>query len=331
MNDSVSQPGAVSVTVPARLHLGFLDLNGSLGRRFGGIGLAISDLRTSVTIQKAGHRAVSGPESGRVERYLETMERLLALDCGHDVNVSEVVPPHAGLGSGTQLALGVAAGLRRLHNRQLDVEGDASHLGRGTRSGLGIGLFSRGGLVVDGGRGEKASPAPIISRLPFPDHWRVLTILDPKLRGVHGPDEVTKFARLTPMPDADVGDICRLILMKALPALAEHDLPSFGGAIKELQVRLGDYFAPVQGGSRFTSREVGAILEALDGAGASGIGQSSWGPTGFAFAPSPEEADRLAMVARRHPSAGGLDIRVCKGLNRGAEIAARAHAREIGQ
>jgi beta-ribofuranosylaminobenzene 5'-phosphate synthase len=331
LNDSVSQPVSITVTAPARLHLGFLDLNGRLGRRFGSIGLAISDLRTRITVRRTKRTEVSGPESDRVRQYLQTMEKLLALDGGHGVNISEVVPAHAGLGSGTQLALAVSAGLRRLHNRTLDVEGDALHLGRGKRSGIGIGLFSRGGLVVDGGRGHEPTPAPIISHLPFPDQWRVLAILDPKRRGAHGPDEVTTFAALAPMPDADAAHICRLILMRALPAIAEQDLASFGAAIKELQARLGDYFAPAQGGSRFTSRDVGSVLDTLDGAGAFGIGQSSWGPTGFAFAPSPEDAEHLMAIARRHPSIGGLDIRVCKGLNRGAKIVAHAHSHESSQ
>jgi len=324
LRNRASLPAGITVTVPARLHLGFLDLNGGLGRRFGSIGLAIGGLGTSIAIRRTKHNEIMGPESGRVRRYLQIMERLLALDGGHELNISKVVPAHAGLGSGTQLALAVAAGLRRLHNLPLDVEGDALHLGRGTRSGIGIGLFSRGGLVVDGGRGNGPRPAPIVSQLPFPDRWRVLIILDAKLSGVHGADELATFAALAPMPEADAGHICRLVLMKALPAVVEQDLPSFGAAIKELQVRVGDYFAPAQGNARFTSRDVAAVLRTLDGAGAFGIGQSSWGPTGFAFAPSPEEAERLATIAQRDPNARGLDIRVCKGLNRGAEIVAHA-------
>lgn len=331
MHNRVSLPAGITVTVPARLHLGFLDLNGGLGRRFGSIGLAISDLRTSIAIRRAAHMEISGPESDRVRQYLQSMERLLALEGAHELNMLEVVPAHAGLGSGTQLALAVAAGLRRLHNLPLDAEGDALHLGRGTRSGIGIGLFSRGGLVVDGGRGNEPRAAPIVSHLLFPEHWRVLVVLDPKLRGVHGVDEVTTFAALAPMPADDAAQICRLILMQALPAVVVHDLASFGAAIKELQGRLGDYFAPAQGGLRFTSADVAAVLEALDDAGAFGIGQSSWGPTGFAFAPSPEEAARLATIARQHPSARGLDIRVCKGLNRGAEIVAHARAHGADQ
>ena len=67
----VSPPASVTVTVPARLHLGFLDLNGGLGRRFGSMGLAISGPRTRLTIDSArAHTTSSGPDSERVERYL---------------------------------------------------------------------------------------------------------------------------------------------------------------------------------------------------------------------------------------------------------------------
>jgi beta-ribofuranosylaminobenzene 5'-phosphate synthase len=114
--------------------------------------------------------------------------------------------------------------------------------------------------------------------------------------------------------------------MKLLPALVERDLPSFGAAVKEMQQLLGDHFAPLQGGSRFTSPHVGACLDALDRAGAHGIGQSSWGPTGFAFAASAGEADRLAVTARRYAGSAGLDIRICRGLNEGADISARMTA-----
>lgn len=331
MHDGVSQPRAITVKVPARLHLGFIDLNGGLGRRFGGFGVAINELGTSLTIERANVSEVSGPDAHRVWPYLQKMERLLALDGGHRVKVSEVVPAHVGLGSGTQLALAVAAGLRRFHNLPLDIEGDALRLGRGARSGIGIGLFSRGGLVVDGGRGDESRLAPIISRLPLPDDWRILVVLDPKRQGIHGPEEGTTIAALPSMCAADAARFCRLVLMQALPALADHDLVSFGAAIKELQIGLGDYFAPVQGGARFMSRDVAAVLDALDSAGAFGVGQSSWGPTGFAFAPTPDEAARLATIARRHASGQGLDIRVCQGLNRGAEIVAHAHATESGQ
>jgi predicted sugar kinase len=108
--------------------------------------------------------------------------------------------------------------------------------------------------------------------------------------------------------------------MKMLPAVAEADIVGFGAAVAEIQACVGGYFAPAQGGSAFTSPDVEAVLADLDNAGAVGIGQSSWGPTGFAFAPSEDEARRLAGIARSHRRGQGLDIRVCAGFNRAAQI-----------
>lgn len=327
MNRSPS-PASVTVTVPARLHLGFLDLNGGLGRRFGSIGLAINGLKTSITFNAASQLRVTGPENERVRGYLQVMQRALDIENTCHVRIDEVVPAHAGLGSGTQIALAVAAGVRRFHGLPLDVRGDAIRLERGARSGVGIGLFDHGGLVVDGGRGPLTTAAPVVSRMPFPEQWRILVVLDPHRQGVHGPDEREVFSKLAPSSDGQAAHLCRLVLMKALPALAECDIAGFGSAIKEMQELLGDYFAAIQGGSRFSSPDVAAALAALEDEGAYGIGQSSWGPTGFAFAPSAEEANRLVESIYRHPRCRDLDIRTVAGLNRGAHIVSHAEADE---
>ena len=327
MNRSPS-PASVTVTVPARLHLGFLDLNGGLGRRFGSIGLAINGLKTSITFNAASQLRVTGPENERVRGYLQVMQRALDIENTCHVRIDEVVPAHAGLGSGTQIALAVAAGVRRFHGLPLDVRGDAIRLERGARSGVGIGLFDHGGLVVDGGRGPLTTAAPVVSRMPFPEQWRILVVLDPHRQGVHGPDEREVFSKLAPSSDGQAAHLCRLVLMKALPALAECDIAVFGSAIKEMQVLLGDYFAAIQGGSRFSSPDVAAALTALEDEGAYGIGQSSWGPTGFAFAPSAEEANRLVESIYRDPRCRDLDIRTVAGLNRGAHIVSHVEADE---
>jgi beta-RFAP synthase len=320
----------VTVSVPARLHLGFMDLHGGLGRRFGGIGLALKKLGTTISIKASTHTHVEGPDHERARGYLENVLRLLDLQANYHLVVEEAVPAHAGLGSGTQLALAVAAGMRRLHDLPLDVPGDALHLGRGLRSGTGIGIFTRGGLVVDGGRGADQRPAPIISYMPVPESWGVLVLLDPARQGLHGPEEVAAFAALAPFAAEEAARLCRLVVMKLLPSLAESDLAGFGEALKELQARLGDYYAPVQGGHRFISPAVAAALAVLEREGALGVGQSSWGPTGFAFVPSHVEATRLATLLREKPEGRGLDIRACAALNRGAEIKVHPTIRRVG-
>jgi beta-ribofuranosylaminobenzene 5'-phosphate synthase len=316
----------VTVTAPARLHLGFLDLNGRLGRRFGSIGLAISGLKTQISVAPNEHMRVSGPDADRVRRYVDLMQNALARDAAYDVKVEELVPSHAGFGSGTQLALAISAALRRLHGLPLDLRGDAVRLGRGARSGAGIGLFQHGGFVVDGGRKDRGGPAPIISHLPFPERWRVLVVLDTSRQGVHGSDETNAFATLPAAAETDVAHLCHVLVMQLLPAVAEADLPAFGAALEDIQRHLGDYFAPAQGGHRYASPRVAAALDLIRRAGGVGIGQSSWGPTGYAFAESNEAAQHIVQSINRQAQMEGVDIRVCKGLNTGAEITQQALA-----
>jgi beta-RFAP synthase len=318
--DHRGSSNSVTIRVPARLHLGFLDLNGELGRRFGSIGVAISGYATTLTLASASRLLCEGVQAERGRHFLLAMIAHLKLSSAHHLHIDEAIPSHAGLGSGTQMALAIAAALRRLHGLKPDIAGDSLRLDRGTRSGIGIGLFSRGGLVVDSGRGHTSTVPPVISRLPFPPKWRLVLVADPKSQGVHGPSEQAAFAALPPFPAATAGSLCRLTLMKILPALVEHDISCFGAGISEMQAILGDYFASAQGGRRFASPHVADVLQVLERAGAHGIGQSSWGPTGFALAATTAQAQQLAVLARSHARGSGLDIRICSALNHGAQI-----------
>nr|WP_294506773.1 beta-ribofuranosylaminobenzene 5'-phosphate synthase family protein [uncultured Rhodopila sp.] len=317
--DNAKPDATVTVCCTARLHLGFFDLEGGAGRRFGSIGLLLDQPATRLTARRANETCVSGAEQDRVARYLASMRAHLGLSGHYAVDIGQAMPSHAGLGSGTQLALGVSAALRRLEGLPDDPRGDAQRLERGARSGIGIGLFSQGGLVVDGGRGKRAEPPPLLARMAVPEAWRVLLVLDRDRAGLSGRQERSAFDALAPMDPAVSGAICRLVLMQALPALAEQDLAGFGSAITAIQNHAGDYFAPSQGG-RFTSPLVGDAMRVLAEAGATGIGQSSWGPTGFAFAANDSEANRLALNLQQRGMTKRLDLLVCRVLNQGAVV-----------
>jgi beta-ribofuranosylaminobenzene 5'-phosphate synthase len=309
---------SVTIRVPARLHLGFLDLNGDVGRRFGSIGLPLSEPETVVTLSRAAETSVEGGEALRAEQHLSALCRHLGIRSHHRLVVEQAVPSHAGLGSGTQIALAVAAALRTLHGLPLDVAGDAILLARGARSGIGIASFESGGVIVDAGKSSSGRPPPVVARLPFPDEWRILLILDEAVEGLHGKDELEAFRALPQFPASGAGEICRQVLMGLMPALVERDLPAFGAAVTTVQTLIGTHFAPAQGGV-FTSRRVEALARRLTGAGAVGIGQSSWGPTGFAFAPSEDEARRL-VDSVRDATGTGIEIRIVRGRNSGARI-----------
>ena len=322
---------AVRVTAPARLHLGFLDLAGDLGRRFGSLGLAVDRPRTRLTLEPAARLSVEGPEAERAERVLRKAAELLAIRPAVRLAVEEAIPAHMGFGSGTQLALAVGAALSRLHGRGADAEALAVRLGRGARSAIGVAAFRAGGFLVDGGRGAKTRLAPVVARLPFPEDWRVLLILDRGHRGLHGEAETSAFRDAPPFGAALAGELCRLTLMQALPGLAERDLARFGGAVSEIQRRLGDYFAAAQGG-RFTSPKVARILAGLEAEGITGLGQTSWGPTGFALLESEADAEQLrAALAARHRGDPALDFEISRGRNKGAEIEAHGIPASAGE
>lgn len=311
----------VRVSVPARLHLGFVDLNGDLGRRFGSLGIALDAPQTRLVLRRGGEAlSADGPGAPRALQYLRAVADHFDVDDRLHVAIEEAIPEHVGLGSGTQMSLAVGVACCRLHGIAVDVRRIAQLLERGARSSIGIATFERGGVVLDGGRGDSDEPPPVLSQLPFPEAWRVLLIFDHEHEGLHGAAEKTAFQRLPVFPAASAAELCRLTLMVALPALAEHRLDRFGWAIAELQRAIGDHFAPVQG-ARFMSAGVTEVLKWLETEGIAGVGQSSWGPTGFAIIGSEAEALRLREQAeRRWPSATGLAFAVSRGRNRGGEV-----------
>jgi beta-RFAP synthase len=310
----------VSVTVPARLHLGFLDLDGGLGRRFGSLGMALDGPSTRLILRAGRGLSARGPDAERAAEHLRRVTRHFGLPADLHLEIVEAIPAHTGLGSGTQLALATGAAACRYHRHETSPRELARLLDRGARSGVGLGAFEQGGVLLDGGRGDGDEPPPIVSRLPFPSPWRVLLILDRRRDGVHGSDETAAFQDLAPFSGARAGHLCRLVLMQALPALAERDLACFGAAVTEIQETIGDHFAPAQGG-RYSSPAVAEVLAWLSGVGVAGVGQSSWGPTGFALVGSEQEARTLQDEARRRwPEGSGLSFQLRRGRNGPAKV-----------
>lgn len=311
---------SVTVRAPARLHLGFLDLNGSMGRRFGSVGLTLDQLGVWLTAERAASFSVSGPQALRADRFARALLQRHRLPETCRIAIHTAIPEHMGLGSGTQLAIAVGAALSRLFGLDLPVRAIAALYDRGQRSGIGVGAFEVGGFLVDGGKGAQDEPPRIVSRIEFPSDWRLLLVFDESVRGLHGEQEMAAFRTLPDFPESASAQLCRLMLMQGLPALLEAHLDDFSAAIGELQRVIGDYFAPAQGG-RFASPRVAEVLAWLERNGVGAVGQSSWGPTGFAVIGSEGRALEFAREAQaRWGRAGPLQFTVCSARNRGGEL-----------
>lgn len=311
----------VSVQAPARLHLGFLDMHGGFGRKFGSLGLSISDIETALVAEYADDIDIVGPSSERASNYAEQILSHFGINGGVKMSIKSAIPEHAGLGSGTQLSLAVATAIAKLYDLSEQKPASlAAILHRGARSGVGIGTFIHGGFIVDGGRGENTEVPPVISHMEFPEHWRVVLVFDDGVEGINGVPERRAFNTLPPMPEEMTGLLCRLTLMQALPAMSENNCSQFGQAITQIQNIVGDYFSQAQGG-RYTSPFLKPILDVMVHEGATGMGQSSWGPTGFAFFPNETVAfQALKRIRDEWQSESRLRFTISKGCNSQATI-----------
>ena len=165
---SLSTRAGVRVQAPGRLHLGFLDPAATLGRRFGSLGLVVDGFETVVELRPAEHdldladHPAAQAELPRARAHLDSVRRALRAQGlavpPLQLRLQQVLPAHAGLGSGTQLALAVGRALSQLMGAPLAAADLARITGRGLRSGVGIAGFDQGGLLLDGGPARRRRP-----------------------------------------------------------------------------------------------------------------------------------------------------------------------------
>uniref|UniRef100_A0A7J2TKF8 Beta-ribofuranosylaminobenzene 5'-phosphate synthase n=1 Tax=Archaeoglobus fulgidus TaxID=2234 RepID=A0A7J2TKF8_ARCFL len=309
----------MQIRTVSRIHITLIDMNASIGRVDGGVGLTLDEPYVKIRASESDE-IVLKCESENRERFLNAARKMMDFfGKGIDIEVLSDYRAHVGLGSGTQIALAVGKAYSEIYGLGLSVREIAKIVGRGGTSGIGISAFEFGGFLVDGGHSwkekrdflpssaSKASPAPLISRLEFPD-WKVILVI-PRISGAHGISEIELFRRTCPVPLEEVREICHIILMKLLPSVAEKDLDSFLSAIRRIQ-QIGFKKAEVE---RYGS----TIKDFLD---SFPFGMSSTGPTVYTVADT--NAREKAREAERYFEEKGIecDSLITKARNRGAEV-----------
>jgi len=311
----------IEVVTPSRLHITLIDLNGSLGRIDGGVGLTLDFPSVKINAREDAQLSVLGNTTfgDRIRRAAS------AIMTRHDVGgvaieVVDEFPAHVGLGSGTQVALAVGTAISELYDLRLTPTAIAQLTGRGGTSGIGVAAYERGGFIIDGGHKGKTAflpssasgkyaPAPMIVHLDFPDWTIVLAI--PNLHGASDRREVDIFKQKCPLPLTEIQELCHVILMELLPAVVERDIESFGQSIDRVQM-LG-----------FKRREIelqpfcARLVQFMRDNGALGAGMSSFGPTVYGIA----DGKRLQPAVQRYldETIGGA-VYAVKAQNSGARV-----------
>lgn len=284
----------IRLTTVCRLHFGFLDLNGDLGRKYGSSGLALED--PSFTLLMRPHdrlEIINGPKD-RIGSCLRDLARHFNKEPLFRVELESKIPTHTGLGSGTQLALALGRAATALWEEEVSIRDLAVVVKRGRRSGVGVTAFEQGGFILDAGHNtedlDKGRLPPTIMRHDFPEDWCFVVAIPQESQGLSGNKENDTLARLKPSRMIS-GDICRFVLMMLLPGLLEKDIKTFGCALTEIDRRTGHFFYAAQDGIYSEDGAEGIVGYMLE-AGAYGAGQSSWGPAIYGLS-TREQAPRI--------------------------------------
>lgn len=299
----------IKVEAGSRIHLGFIDPLGVLGRRWGSVGLYLNDPRLSMIVSKCDSIIVDGPKW--LEMLVEDVVGKLGIN-GLMVRCLNYIPRHVGLGSGTQTILSIGLAASKLYDLDLTSRDIALIFNRCTVSGAGYWLFQRGGLTIDGGKESDTDIPPLLFRADFPQEWMILLAIPTEEGiGLHGRIEFEALKR----PDSgDPRETSLIILMKLLPSVIEKNFQRFSQAIEEIDAMTSRFFETAQSGRYF--KDSVKVVELLRKIGVRGIGQSSWGPTIYGFV----ERSGVEEVGRKLGSVEGFRFIFTTARNIGAEI-----------
>ncbi len=318
----------VRIAASGRLHLGFMDLNGSLGRLYGSIGVALSKPKTEIAVKISGHLSVQNVSEARkrkVVNFVKAFSKYHEIDPNMTIRVIKSIPEHKGLGSGTQLALSISTALAHIYGIKTDTHDLSVITSRGMRSSIGIWSFEQGGLIIDSGKMRlkdgslDSRPPKAVVRFDFPDEWKFVIVVPKEKHGLSGEQEKKAIGFVHPSKKIS-GEICRLVMMKFLPSLIEKDIENFGSALSEIDRKTGQFFVPVQGGI-YSEKLSHKLIKNLFVSGAYGAGQSSWGPAVYGLTLKSESdnvANCMIEFLERNKIKG--DVFISSGHNRGAEV-----------
>lgn len=312
----------ITIRTGARLHFGLWAWGPGHERQFGGVGMIVEQPRFELRLTPANAFEAAGPLAERMRRTAERYGERRSWPTMPACRLEAVVlpPQHAGFGVGTQLSLAVAQGLAAWAG---DGPQPATELavatGRGRRSAIGTHGFAAGGLVVDAGKRASDAVGLVADATRVPDEWRVLLVTPRLDRGKAGAAEVEAFRKLPPVPAEVTAKLQRLAFDEIVPACRAGDFERFAAAVSQYGYTAGMCFAPVQGGA-YASEQVARLVARLEQLGAGGVGQSSWGPSVFGFAPNAETAATLESRLLEQLSPSEYTVTLTPARNQGAEI-----------
>ena len=300
-----------TIDSPARLHLGFMELNDTNSRVFGSIGLAITNFKFKQSIQFNKDFDVVCDDKNiklRIEEIIKLFSKNYKIKKCR-LTVSNFIPLHKGLGSGTQISLSTGFLISSFNNLNLSIENISKFLRRGQRSGVGVETFKSGGFIIDTGKlkGSISPPQKLID-IKWPKDWQIILITSTNVSGFHGKKESSEFAKLTNVSSKFAKENCFNLLMKIIPGLLENDFNAFANGIQKIQENMSEIFYGNK--NNYSNQSISKIFKFVREKKYIGFGQSSWGPTGFVFCKNREQREEIFNMIENF-----IELKKIEGIN----------------
>ena len=272
-------------------------------------------------VSPADRFEAAGPLAARVRGVVERFAgcRKLAALPACRIEIVYAPPEHVGLGTGTQLALSVVAGLTAFLG---EAPPESAELAAAGWAGL---PARRSAPTVSHAAVSSSTPAktpgeplaPLAQRVELPPAWRFVLVIPGHERGLSGDEERLAFEALPPVSASTTAQLREELAERLFPAAERGDFEQFGESLYRYGHAAGLCFAARQSGA-FASPRVAELVATIRSLGVRGTGQSSWGPTVFALLESAQSAD--AFRQRLSPVlAEGDEVVVTEPNNTGAE------------
>ncbi len=346
----------LELSTGSRLHFGLLELAPGHPNRFGGLGLMIDWPGVVVRIEPARlsstsiQPSVTAEIADRIAKAVRLTEEGLGqrLPPEWNVRLAECPVLHSGLGLGTQLSAAVSTAVRLAitHNLtqspdihwqnffswsdenaatiQQQLEDLVRLTGRGKRSAIGLRGFLTGGLVFDLGHSASAvefeqgvrSRTFDTSHVYLPSAWRVVLITDRRSSDMHGQieDELIQEAA-----SASASRREELLALSSLcmRSATQGDYPSFVECLERYMLHAAELFKQIQHGL-YRNSTIANRVDAASTCGLRAVGQSSWGPTVFGFAPDHASATQAVLHLRNVLADPLIQINITSPTHHGA-------------
>ncbi len=300
MNDSPADDADPHAAMPtrrlrvitgSRVHFGLLHTSPP----FGGVGAMIDHPATEIVIENDVEFRCDDSSRTRVLAIAQRVAALARLSELPACRVQIIARPatHSGLGSGTQLAMATAEALCDFVGQKIEPVTLARRIAdRGERSAVGIHGYFQGGLIYESAD-QPCELNPLRQRIELPGDWCV-ALFRPRQSTtlVSGDIEREQFSRLAAVDPGLRNELQSIITTQMMPAAQASDFDSFSSAVGRYNHQSGLLFASVQGGA-YNGEWISGLIRSLVDRGVQGVGQSSWGPSVFAWFESREQADEF--------------------------------------